>query len=780
VAVIVGLTMAASALAPQARAATTPGYLKQRPSHVAASALQGRATPYAPGGSYTPISATRVLDTRSHGASVTRIVDLGTANVVPSGASAVSAQITVIAPSRAGTGQVYLPYLTIPPVASLSWNAGPTTTETVLATLDEDRTFQIHTSAPVQLLVDVEGYFTASAEAVDSGSYHYFAPHRIMDTRRGAGGPALTAGATRQLSVVGGGVPSQASAVAINLIEVGATAAGYVTAYDPGHTRPHVASLSLIPKVVQANRLFVAVHGGQIALYNAAGTTQLVVEVIGYFGPGGGAYYHPLEIDGSVINPDPTSTVRVADTRWGGSDVPVLRNGVMRVGPANQGLVAQMVGRAAVASTLPPVTMVANVTAFNARGPGNLAAFPDRTVRPAVSDVSYVAGRSSANLVMSPLSDGVWDLGRSGATTDFVVDVSGYFVRAVPATRTGLYGWGGYDTNTNNDYSAETAPTPQVAPGTVIAVGQGTWYANYLIRSDHTLWGWGRGPFGLTTSATTLAQVPGATGVVAVVPASRDTAVGGTTYALRSDGTVLAWGENDYGQLGNDTRTNRRLPGVVPGLSCITAIAGTETAGFALAADGTVWAWGDNRVEQLGGASTAAYSLTPVKIPGLTNVVSLAADVNQAWAITASGAIWEWGEQPLASVASGPKLYTPSGGLCPAKKVSASYFQVVVLCTDQTVFTGSSNLTTASPIAGLTGVSDVFSNEEAGYALTDAGQVWDWGVDDRGTLGDGYFTNAVWSHGGSQLLRQQPAPINGLGHVTTIGGGREFGYAVRG
>src|SRR5262249_35137799 len=85
----------------------------------------------------------------------------------------------------------------------------------------------------------------------------------------------------------------------------------------------------------------------------------------------------------------------------------------------------------------------------------------------------------------------------------------------------------------------------------------------------------------------------------------------GSTYgmhslALRADGLVVAWGMNNFGQLGNGTTTDSNFPVVVKGpngvgsLSNIIAIAAGENHSLALAADGTVWAWGNNAHGQLG------------------------------------------------------------------------------------------------------------------------------------------------------------------------------------
>src|SRR2546428_613650 len=72
------------------------------------------------------------------------------------------------------------------------------------------------------------------------------------------------------------------------------------------------------------------------------------------------------------------------------------------------------------------------------------------------------------------------------------------------------------------------------------------------------------------------------------------------SLALKSDGTVWAWGMNLYGQLGDGTNTGSNVPVQVSSLTGIIAIGGGYGHSLALKSDGTVWAWGYNSTGQLG------------------------------------------------------------------------------------------------------------------------------------------------------------------------------------
>ena len=102
------------------------------------------------------------------------------------------------------------------------------------------------------------------------------------------------------------------------------------------------------------------------------------------------------------------------------------------------------------------------------------------------------------------------------------------------------------------------------------------------------------------------------------------------SLALKSDGTVWAWGYNNYGQLGDGTTTDRHTPVSVSGLTGVTAIAGGYGHSLALKSDGTVWAWGYNSYGQLGDGTTTDRH-TPVDVSGLSGVTAIAGGGSIAW-----------------------------------------------------------------------------------------------------------------------------------------------------
>src|SRR5437868_1050485 len=118
------------------------------------------------------------------------------------------------------------------------------------------------------------------------------------------------------------------------------------------------------------------------------------------------------------------------------------------------------------------------------------------------------------------------------------------------------------------------------------------------------------------------------------------------------EGIPFAWGENDYGELGNGNVTGWPYYGIatpasVSGLSHIVAIAGGNAHSLALDRYGTVWAWGNNPYGQLGNGTFTGDPYDAIAIPApvinLSNIVAIAAGGNHSLALRSDGTVWAWG-----------------------------------------------------------------------------------------------------------------------------------------
>jgi uncharacterized protein (TIGR03437 family) len=142
-------------------------------------------------------------------------------------------------------------------------------------------------------------------------------------------------------------------------------------------------------------------------------------------------------------------------------------------------------------------------------------------------------------------------------------------------------------------------------------------------------------------------QVSGLTSVVAI-------AAGAThSLALKSDGTVWAWGDNSEGELGNGSNANSNAPVQVSGLTGVVAIAGGANHSLSLKSDGTVWAWGN----ELGNGSNA-NSYVPVQVSGLTGVVAIAGGEFHSLSVKMDGTVWAWGSNFYGQLGNGSNAHS--------------------------------------------------------------------------------------------------------------------------
>ena len=233
------------------------------------------------------------------------------------------------------------------------------------------------------------------------------------------------------------------------------------------------------------------------------------------------------------------------------------------------------------------------------------------------------------------------------------------------------------------------------------------------------------------------------------------------TVALKSDGTVWAWGNNSYGQLGNGTTNNSSQPVQVmtstnTALSNVVAVAGGNLHTVALRADGTVWAWGDNSYGQLGNGTTSNSS-QPVQVmtstnTALSNVVAVAAGSYHTVALRADGTVWAWGYNSQGQLGDGATnnssqpvqvMTSTNAALSNVVAVAAGSSHTVALRADGTVWAWGNNSSGqfGNGTSALSGVVAVAAGGWHTVALRADGTVWAWGSNDYGQLGDGTATN---------------------------------------
>jgi hypothetical protein len=119
-------------------------------------------------------------------------------------------------------------------------------------------------------------------------------PVRVLDTRDGTGAAIAPIGADSTLTVTIPGLPNDATAVSVNLTVVNGTTLSFLTAYAFGDTQPFTASLNWPSATPVANSAVIAVHADhKVNIYNHAGTVDVIIDLLGYYVPGGGGQGAP-------------------------------------------------------------------------------------------------------------------------------------------------------------------------------------------------------------------------------------------------------------------------------------------------------------------------------------------------------------------------------------------------------------------------------------------------------------------------------------------------------
>ncbi len=196
------------------------------------------------------------------------------------------------------------------------------------------------------------------------------------------------------------------------------------------------------------------------------------------------------------------------------------------------------------------------------------------------------------------------------------------------------------------------------------------------LKNDSTIWAWGANGTGqlgdnTTASKNTPIKVKGIGNIGYLNDIIKISGGVGHSLALKSDSTVLAWGLNTWGQLGNGGTNTEETPILIAGLANIINIDAGENYSLALRSDGTVWAWGNNGIGQLGNGTTVT-SKTPIQVLGLTNIIEIGTGYDFNLALKDDNTIWVWGKNDDGQLGDG----TTINRLIPVQMASASAFMV--------------------------------------------------------------------------------------------------------
>ena len=380
-----------------------------------------------------------------------------------------------------------------------------------------------------------------------------------------------------------------------------------------------------------------------------------------------------------------------------------------------------------------------------------------------------------------------WGLGSSGQLGDFstatrslpvqeissnynwyLVDAGGTHTAAVQ-TNGSLWCWGLGTSGQVGDATivSKSSPVQAVVQTTtwtssISAGGQATGAA---IKTDGTLWLWGSNSYG-RLGDNTFTFISKSSPVQTVTFATNWSKVSlGANHAaaVKTDGTLWTWGRNSYGQLGDNTITNRSSPvQTVDGGTTWNAVICGQNHTLATKTDGTLWLWGANSYGQLGvnDISSRSSPIQTITYGTTWSSISAASLGNHSAATKSDGTLWIWGrnsngqlgDNTIVSKSSPIQVLTPTKTWSTA--ISGGTAFSAAIKKDSTLWVwglGTSGqladntiLSKSSPIQTVTfgtNWSSVSCGATHAAAIKTDGTLWTWGTNTNGQLGDNTITH---------------------------------------
>ena len=303
-----------------------------------------------------------------------------------------------------------------------------------------------------------------------------------------------------------------------------------------------------------------------------------------------------------------------------------------------------------------------------------------------------------------------------------------------------LYAWGD---NRGRQVSSDANPEDETAPGMSgrvrgISRAAGGEMHTIALKTDGTVWAWGDNAFGQIGNGTTSdpdGEVQVGTGFKAIAAGKWHSA------GIKTDGSLWTWGAGESGQLGNGTGTSRSAPGLV-GTGFATVACGSNHT-LAIKTDGTLWAWGSNLKGQLGDGTTTSRQ-SPVFVG--SGFQSVAAGFAHTVALKTDGTVWTWGDNTYGQIGDGsatprstPVLVT-SGG----RSIASGHHHVLAVKTNGSLVAWGLNASSqlgdgtttdrAAPVTVGWGFTAMAAGRDHSLGLKADTTLWAWGDNKRAQL----------------------------------------------
>ena len=318
-----------------------------------------------------------------------------------------------------------------------------------------------------------------------------------------------------------------------------------------------------------------------------------------------------------------------------------------------------------------------------------------------------------------------------------------------------LWAWGVNSSGVLGNGSTDTPKFPVKVLDDVISVFP---FGNYTfaITDDGSLWSWGNNEYGQLGDGTTLNRPTPAKVLDDVVSVSAQNVYGVSIWrhkkhvlAVKSDGTLWAWGDNEYGQIGDGTMVNRHKP--VKVMKDVASVASATGVSYAVKKDGTLFGWGNGSWHAFGNGSNEN---SPVPVEVLRGVSQIVTTDTAHYAVKNDGTLWAWGNDNYGELA-GDSRAEPFKLMEGVSSVLAKGTSVFAIRKDDSLWAWGGNNTGQlgngshedqdAPTRILDNVqsviSDGFSYEYRTVAVKQDGSVWAWGDNESGQVGDGTRTD---------------------------------------